>query len=263
MQVFDLARLRDHVAAQEFLADHVYVEFENAHNLAINEESGFAYAVGTNTCAGGLHMIDLRMPINPMFMGCHTVGHTHDTQCVVYDGPDTRYLSKEICFSSNYGELDIVDVSSKSSPIVLSSSTYDDLGIVHQGWLTEDHRFFLLGDEFDESTYGVNTRTHVFDVSDLEAPLYVYAYEHDTKATDHNLYVLGNRVFEANYSVGLQVLEFADLSRQDLETIASFDTYPDHDNSTFVGAWSVYPYLPSGVILVSDIDNGLFVLEFE
>ncbi|MCY4144532.1 MAG: hypothetical protein OXG08_12705 [Gammaproteobacteria bacterium] len=70
-------------------------------------------------------------------------------------------------------------------------------------------------------------------------------------------------MFEANYSVGLQVLEFADLSRQDLETIASFDTYPDHDNSTFVGAWSVYPYLPSGVILVSDIDNGLFVLEFE
>ena len=263
MQIFDLTRLRDQVAAQEFLADHVYVEFGNAHNLAINEDSGFAFAVGSNTCAGGLHMIDLRIPINPMFMGCHTVGHTHDTQCVVYDGPDSRYQSKEICFSSNYGEFDIVDVSSKSSPIVLSSSTYDDLGIVHQGWLTEDHRFFLLGDEFDESTYGVNTRTHVFDVSDLEAPLYVYAYEHDTKATDHNLYVLGNRVFEANYSVGLQVLEFADLSRQDLETIASFDTYPDHDNSTFVGAWSVYPYLPSGVILVSDIDNGLFVLEFE
>lgn len=263
LQIFDLTRLRDQTVSQTFVADHTYVEFGNAHNLAINESSGFAYAVGTDTCGGGLHMIDLSMPTNPLFMGCHSASNTHDTQCVIYDGPDESYQGKEICFSSNHQELEIVDISSKSSPSTLSTATYADLGIVHQGWLTEDHRYFLLGDEFDESIYGNNTRTHVFDVSDLEVPLYVYAFEHDTEATDHNLYVLGNRVFEANYSVGLQILEFSDLSKQDLQTVASFDTYPDHDNSSLIGAWSVYPYLPSGSILVSDIVNGLFVLEFE
>ena len=263
LQVFDLTRLRDQTVSQTFVADHVYVDFGNAHNLAINESSGFAYAVGSDTCGGGLHMIDLSMPTNPLFMGCHAASPTHDTQCVIYDGPDERYQGKEICISSNHEEIEIVDISSKSSPITLSTATYADLGFVHQGWLTEDHRYFLLGDEFDESIYGVDTRTHVFDVSDLEVPRYLYAFEHDTEATDHNLYVLGNRVFEANYSVGLQTLEFSDLSRQDLQTVASFDTYPDHDNVAQIGAWSVYPYLPSGLILVSDIVNGLFVLEFE
>lgn len=263
LQVFDLTRLRDQTVSQTFVADHVYVEFGNAHNLAINESSGFAYVVGSDTCEGGLHTIDLSMPTNPLFMGCHAASHTHDTQCVNYDGPDERYQGKEICFSSNYEELEIVEISSKSSPITLSTATYADLSIVHQGWLTEDHRYFLLGDEGDEGTYGTNTRTHVFDVSDLEVPRYVYAFEHDTEATDHNLYVLGDRVFEANYSVGLQILEFSDLSKQDLKTVASFDTYPDHDNVAQIGAWSVYPYLPSRLILVSDINNGLFVLEFE
>ncbi|MCY3885607.1 MAG: choice-of-anchor B family protein [Gammaproteobacteria bacterium] len=263
MQVFDLTRLRDQTMPQTFFADQVYVEFDRAHNLAINELSGFAYAVGTNTCEGGLHMIDLSMPINPLFVGCHSADRTHDTQCVTYEGPDDRYQGKEVCFSSNYTELEIVDVSSKSSPITISTAIYDNLGIVHQGWLTEDHQFFLLGDEIDESIYGFNTRTHVFDVADLESPRYVYAFEHDTEATDHNLYVLDNRVFEANYSVGLQVLEFTDPSTQDLQSVASFDTYPDHDNSSLIGAWSVYPYLPSEVILVSDIVNGLFVLEIE
>ena len=137
------------------------------------------------------------------------------------------------------------------------------MGYVHQGWLTEDHRFFLLGDELDELTYQQSTRTHVIGLSDLDAPEYLYAHEHDTDATDHNLYVLGNRIFEANYTVGLRVLEFGDLSSQAISEIAFFDTFPENDDSSFSGAWSVYPYLPSGNILVSDIQNGLFVLTLE
>lgn len=263
MQVFDLSRLRGLSGPQTFAADIVYGDFESAHNLAINEETGFAYAVSSNTCGGGLHIVDIRMPNNPMFRACHDVARTHDAQCVIYRGPDADHASREICFNANEDHFAVVDVTDKDAALTLSSSTYPDSGFVHQGWLTDDHRFFLLGDEFDETNLGVPTRTHVFDVSDLDAPVYVFAHELATVATDHNLYVLGSRVFEANYTSGLRVLTFDDLAAREIGEVAFFDTFPQGDDVAFAGAWSVYPYLPSGTILVSDIQGGLFVLSMD
>ena len=264
MQVFDLARLRGLPGSREFSADMVYGDFEHAHNLAINEETGYAYAVSTDTCGGGLHMVDIGTPINPMFAGCHAPdGRTHDTHCVVYRGPDAEHRGREICVSSNEDHVEVVDVTDKSAPLTLSTSTYPNLGYAHQGWLTEDHAFFLLGDELDESRFELSTRTHVFDVSDLDAPEHLYAHDLGTRATDHNLYVLGDRLFEANYASGLRVLELGDLGRGEIEETAWFDTYPESDDPSFDGAWSVYPFLPSGTVVVSDISNGLFVLTLE
>ena len=276
MQVFDLTRLRDVSAPQTFTADVVYGDFRNAHNVAINEASGFAYAVGTNTCSECPHMIDISTPVNPMFAGCHSAIDTHDTQCVNYIGPDPDHAGSEICFSAanlespdpnapgdGVARLEIADVTMKSSPLQISLTPYPESGFSHQGWLTEDHRFFLLGDEFDEIDFNVPTRTHVFDVTDLDMPVYIFAYEAATSSVDHNLYVLGNRVFEANYTSGLRVLEFDDLANGQLTEIAFFDTFPADNAVDFSGAWNVYPYLPSGSILVSDQSNGLFVLTLQ
>ena len=260
MQVFDLMRLRGLAAPQNFNPDRMYLEFANAHTIAINEDTGFAYAVGSNRCGGGLHMIDIRTPNNPMFAGCHGPPYTHETQCVVYRGPDAQFAGREICFSANETHVAIVDVTTKSSPVTLAEIDYPELGYVHQGWLTEDQSYFLLGDEFDEIQFGVPTRTHVFDFAELTAPQYLYPHEAETRAISHNLYVLGNRVFQANYTAGLRVLEFGDLAAAEIEEIAFFDTYPASDEPIFHGAWSVYPYLPSGTLLVSDIQGGLFVL---
>ena len=260
MQVFDLARLRGSAASRTFEADAVYREFESAHNLAINEETGFAYAVGSDTCERGLHIVDLRVPANPQFRACHAAAPVHDVQCVVYRGVDAEHLDREICISSNEDHVAVVDVADKSAIRNLSSITYPELGFVHQGWLTPDHRFFLLGDEFDETDFGVPTRMHVFDVSDLDAPEYLFPYELETVATDHNLYVRGNLVFAANYSSGLRVLEIGELVNRELRQVAFFDTFPQNDDVHLEGAWSVYPYLPSGTVIVSDIHNGLFVL---
>jgi choice-of-anchor B domain-containing protein len=263
MQVFDLTRLRGLVAPQTFSVDVSYGNFENAHNIAINEDTGFAYAVGTNTCGGGLHIIDIRTPNNPLFAGCYSDAETHDTQCVTYQGPDADHLNSEICASSNENHVEIVDVTVKSAPVRVSAATYAQLGFVHQGWLTEDHQFFLVGDELDESNFAVPTRTHVFDVTDLDAPAYVFAYEAATASIDHNLYILGNRVFQANYTSGLRVLEFGNLANRELAEIAFFDTFPSSGAANFDGAWSVYPYFPSGTIIVSDRINGLFILSLQ
>ena len=263
MQVFDLTRLRDVAAPQDFIADAVYSDFENAHNLAINEDSGFAYVVGSNTCDEGLHMIDITTPNNPLFAGCHDTAEVHDTQCVSYVGPDADYTDAEVCFNSAKDRVELVDVSDKSSTVTISSFIYPQLGFVHQGWLTEDQRYLFIGDEFDETNFAVPTRTHIIDVSDLDAPAYVSAYEASTPSIDHNLYVLGNRVYEANYTSGLRVLEIGNLASGELTEVAFFDTFPANDAVEFDGAWSVYPFLPSGNIIVSDISSGLFVLTLQ
>ncbi|MBD3647984.1 MAG: choice-of-anchor B family protein, partial [Pseudomonadales bacterium] len=264
MQVFDLTRLRNEGPGTSFSADVVYGEFRNAHNLAINEETGFAYAVGTDTCGGGLHMIDISIPINPLFAGCHAgLSETHDAQCVIYQGPDVDYQGREICVNSNGDHLEIVDVEAKFSPNVLSRVSYPSRGFVHQGWLTGDHRYFLLGDELDERNFNLPTGTHVFDLSDLNAPQYLFVHRAGTASTVTNLFVVGNRVFQANYTSGLRILEFGDLANRELDEIAFFDTFPANDASGFSGAWGVYPYLPSGTIIVSDTVNGLFVLSLD
>jgi choice-of-anchor B domain-containing protein len=100
----------------------------------------------------------------------------------------------------------------------------------------------------------------VFDYAELTAPQYLYAHEADTRSPTHNFYVLGNRVFQANYTAGLRVLEFGDLAALEIEEVAFFDTYPASDAAVFNGAWSVYPFLPSGTLLVSDMQSGLFIL---
>lgn len=263
MQVFDLTRLRGVTSPEDFMADAIYSDFENAHNLAINEATGYAYAVGTNDCSGGLHIIDISTPNNPMFRGCHAAAATHDVQCVVYQGPDIDYIGREVCFSSNENHIEIADVTNISATTTISSTSYPNAGFAHQGWLTEDHRYFVLGDELDELDFSVPTRTHVFDILDLDAPVYVFAYEAATASIDHNLYILGNRIFQANYTSGVRVLEIGDLSNSEITEIAFLDSFPDSDAVDFDGLWSVYPYLPSGNIIASDVSNGLFILTLQ
>ncbi|MCF6300394.1 MAG: hypothetical protein L3J52_04660 [Proteobacteria bacterium] len=71
-------------------------------HIAINESSGFAYAVGTDTCGAGLHMVDISNPTSPSDAGCFSAdGSTHDAQCVQYIGPDIDYTNMKICFNAN------------------------------------------------------------------------------------------------------------------------------------------------------------------
>jgi len=264
MQVFDLTRLRDVDSPQIFEPDVVYRDIGDAHNIAINEETGYAYLVGGRGlwhCGGGLHIVDLRTPKSPARVSCYTtVGQIHDTQCVIYRGPDPRYYGAEICFASNFPNLSIIDVSNKTGMKLLGQVSWPQENLAHQGWLTGDQRYFLMGDEGDEPAFDLNTRTIVLDVSDLENPVYVGSHLADTTATDHNQYVIGDYVYQANYSVGLRILHIDDLAAAALTEVAWFDTYPASDDLWDLGAWNVYPFFDNGTLLVSDGANGLFML---
>jgi choice-of-anchor B domain-containing protein len=272
MQVFDLTRLRGVTSPATFRADAEYhgpglgasggFALGNAHNLAVDEATGFAYLVGSSTCDGGLHMVDVRDPRRPAFAGCfRATGYVHDSQCVVYRGPDAAHAGREVCFDSNAGRssLGIVDVTDKRAPRHLSETGYDG-NYAHQGWLTEDQRHFLLGDELDELRRGQRTRTWIFDVSDLDAPRLVGVHEGPSGSIDHNLYVRGSLAFQANYTRGLAILDLSRVAQGDLAEVAAFDLVPGSDEPIFDGAWSVYPWFASGAVLVSGISNGLFVL---
>ncbi len=265
MQVFDLTQLRTVSNPPVTFAETAhYNKMSSAHNIAINEASGFAYIVGAsgkNSCNGGLHMVNIKRPTSPSFAGCFKAdGYTHDTQCIMYDGPDGDHLNREICFNSNEDTVTIVDVTNKAAPVQLSRTGYVGSAYTHQGWLTEDRRHFLLDDELDEQNFAHKTRTRVWDVSDLDNPAVVQVFDGATTAIDHNQYVKGLFSYQANYRAGLRVIEASDPATTSLSEVGYFDIYPENDAAEFNGAWSTYPYFDSGVVVVSGIEQGLFVL---
>ncbi|MBT8255116.1 MAG: choice-of-anchor B family protein, partial [Bacteroidia bacterium] len=194
MQVFDLTRLRNvNNPPEVFTEDAHYNAFGGAHNIAINEDSGFAYVIGSSTFNGGPHFIDISDPTNPVAAGGYSLdGYSHDAQIVTYNGPDTDYQGREIFFGSNTDRLVIVDVTDKSNPQPISIATYPNTSYTHQGWLTEDQSIFIVGDEIDELDFGFNTRSIIFDVSDLDNPDFSFEFFGTTPATDHNGYVKGD-----------------------------------------------------------------------
>ena len=264
LQIFDLTNLKNiSNPPVTFTETAHYSGFTEAHNIAINEATGFAYIVGANTFSGGLHFLDLSNPVNPVLAGGYAGdGYTHDTQVVTYQGPDTFYTGSEIAFSANEDTLTIVDVTNKTSPVMLSRVPYLNSSYTHQGWLTEDQAYFISNDELDErNNPNINfTRTHIWDVSDLDSPFHLGFYEAQVQSIDHNLYVHNGLIYAANYTTGLRVLEPVDLANAQLQEVANIDTHPAKDSLTaFDGAWSVYPYFPSGSIIIGDRDEGLVI----
>jgi choice-of-anchor B domain-containing protein len=275
MQVFDLTRLRDvdPAAPPTFEPDALYDEIASAHNLAVNEETGFAYTVGNSGGGRGcasIHMIDMSDPDNPTFAGCYNdpsiglgaAGQTHDAQCVLYHGPDARYQGREVCFAYGETAISIGDVTDRDATVIVGNASMPNTAYIHQGWLTEDHRYIYVNDELDEMNGLTDrTRTMIWDVAELDDPVLAGEYLGETSATDHNLYVRGNYMYQSNYAAGLRVIDISD--PENPREVGHFDTAPFADDvpGFFDGSWSNYPFFESGNILVTSHKQGLFVLK--
>jgi choice-of-anchor B domain-containing protein len=275
MQIFDLTQLRDVPGAPvTFKVTAHYDRIHSAHNIVINEATGYAYPVGNSmggeTCGGALHMIDVRDPTSPKFAGCYAdpstgkarTGYTHDAQCVIYHGPDEQYKGREICLNSSETALGIADVTDKQNPKPISVASYPNVAYAHQGWLTDDHRYFYLDDEGDElAGTAPKTRTLVFDLSDLDDPVVAREFFGTTPATDHNLYVRGRYMYQSNYVSGLRVVDIKDPTNP--VEVGYFDTVPYGKNQPgFAGSWSNFPYFKSGVVAVTSMREGLFMIRY-
>ncbi|MBC14164.1 MAG: hypothetical protein CMM85_14490, partial [Rhodothermaceae bacterium] len=262
MQIFDLTRLRTVSSPPAtFTADAVYTGFGSAHNVVVLEEENLAIGVGASSCSGGLHFVDVTNPRMPVNAGCFSAdGYTHDAQCLIYSGPDTDHTGTPICVASNEDTVTVVDVSNRAAPVQLSRTFYPNPSYTHQGWFTEDQRWFVVNDEIDEINNGFATRTIVMDMADLDAPDFSFFHAGTTNASDHNLYIKGDRIFQSNYRAGLQILDATTIASGSLSQVAFFDTFPSSNAVGTSGQWSNYPYFESGIVIASDISNGLFVL---
>lgn len=233
------------------------------HTVYINAESGYLYRCGGGGSPyQGLRIYSLADPANPVHEGTWNNRYVHEAQVVSYTSGPYAGMEVAFCFSENTSSggaagIDILNVTDKSNIQQLSFVTYPNATFSHQGWLSEDRKYLYHNDELDESSAGIASRTRIFDVQDLLNPSYVGFFSSGAASIDHNLYVRGNRIFESNYRSGLRVFDATD--PLNAVEIGYFDTYPDDDNPSFNSLWDNDPYLPSGIVLGSDIEKGLFV----
>ena len=232
----------------------------STHNVAINTDSGYLYRLGGSSNGARIYNLNAN-PASPQYVSSWNSRYIHDAQIITYaSGP---YAGREVMFacggfnggSSSTG-LTIVDVTNKSNMQTLDQVYYSNPGYSHQGWLSSDRNYFFLGDELDEDGSFPST-THIIDVSDPANASAVDTYTNGNKAVTHNLYTLGDMVFAANYTSGMRIYDASD--PLNMSEFGYFDTSNGGDAATFNGLWSLYPYFPSGTVIGSDLEGGLFI----
>ncbi len=288
LQIVDLTQFRGADGPIDIAEEPRIYDFTNSHNLSLNVDTARLYVVGSTValerCAvsddfpfngnGGAIIYDVSDPLSPQFAGCMTDdGYVHDIQCVIYEGPDTEHHGKEICLGSNEDTLTIYDATDASNPQILSVLDYFDLPFrppgggppnyyTHQGWLSEDHRYFFLGDELDEFFGGLDERTtYIWDMTDLDDATLINAYTDGNTSIDHNMFVLDSLLYQANYTDGLSVYDIWKAEQGRMKLRGWFDVFPDDDDTVFAGSWGAYPYFGDGKVIVSGSEQGLFVLD--
>lgn len=293
--IFDLTRLDSLGAgpADTRLAEDARYQgggYIRAHNISINEASGFAYLTGVSKDPAvdpafteeGIVILDLTIdPLAPVEAGQILGIDSHDAQIVNYTGPDVDYAGRELAFVFNGEDLEIgiYDVTDKANIVEIATPTYPGASFTHQGWLTEDHRYLVVSDEEDE-LFGISdprnpdlpdtARTYFIDMLDLNNPRFAGFFDSPAASIDHNLFVKGDYVYQANYTAGVRVLDISQLELGIVTERAHMDTEPrlpnvnmNHNINIFIGPWGVFPFFDSGTIAASDGLNGLILMKLD
>jgi choice-of-anchor B domain-containing protein len=239
LQIIDISTLPDSVSVVYDSSDLFY----RSHNIFIDTAKARLY-----TTNGDIYTLE--NPIDPKFLYNTSLLSSHD----VYVENDTAYI--------NTGTLGfvIVDFSqttleNQSHEVIGTLPTYPDQGYNHSGWITPDGNYYAMADE----TWGM--RMKMLDISDFSniEVVALFGSGVDENSIPHNQIINGNYLYTAYYHDGFYVHDISDPFTPIL--IGYYDTFePDHHES-YMGAWGVYPFLPSGNILISDMQTGLYLFE--
>jgi choice-of-anchor B domain-containing protein len=274
LQVIDLTGLPNSVSLANTIVDigtshTLYVSNVNyADGVPLAGQTAYLYLAGANVNGGAFRIYDLADPVTPRLVTTAPAGtgYMHDsTSVLITDNRTTQCAGShnpcEIMVDFNVESVDLWDVTDKAAPVKLSATTFPTATFVHSGWWTEDKRHIIVHDELDELRRGINTQIYTLDIGDLRTPSIATSYSGPTTTTDHNGYAIGNRYYLAHYKRGLVIFDITNPGN--LVEVGSFDTYliPAANSAGTDGAWGVYPFLPSGTLLLSDIENGLFLLK--
>ncbi len=274
IQVIDLSGLPNSATLATTLSDTgsqhtVFVSgLDYATNVALPGATPFLYVAGANVNGGAWRAYSLANPLTPQLVGTAPAGsgYMHDSAGLTITDNRTTQCAQahnpcELLFDFNESTVDLWDVTDKAAPVRLSSTGYPTASYTHSGWPSSDGRYLFVHDELDELRRGLNTQIYTLDLADLRIPRIVTSFTGAGTATDHNGYVKGSLLYVSHYRRGLVVFDASNPER--LVERANFDTFltPAADTAGTDGAWGVYPFLPSGTIAISDIDNGLFLLK--
>lgn len=247
-QIIDLSQLPDTAwRVTSFTYTSGTNNTSRAHTIEIFD--GYMYLNGcANWSPGGIVMFNLNNPIAPAFEGVYTQRYIHDS-----------YIRNDTIFGAaiySGGGVDIIDARVKSSPTVIARITYTGSG-THNTWVTKDRRYVISTDEIGSTQKNLK----FWDLAGLPIPPASPSATYTYNPTDivHNVTVRGNYAYVAWYTAGLVVVNVTNpISPQ---TVGWYDTYPGTSGS-YNGVWAVYPYFPSGKIIVSDMQTGLYIFRF-
>ena len=224
--------------------------FSNSHNIFIDSSSARLYSCGGDNNPG-LRMFSLANPANPVEIANFVTpgGYVHD----VYVRNDTAFLN------AGGNGLFVYDLTVPGNPILLGSlqAVVDPhepkAAYNHSGWLTDDGNTYVLAYETD----GVDV--YILDVSDLSniTAIDSVTSDGDSNAIPHNPIILGNYAYVSYYQDGVYIYDISDPGNT---TVAGYYLTQAGPGSG-VSAWGVYPLLPSGILLISDIASGFWVLD--
>lgn len=275
LQVLDLNELPTRVTLANTVTD-----FTNAHNVYLANtdystgvslpgvEPYLVISGATDRNEGAWRLLGLGTPATPTVLTASPAGtgYIHDASSVVIEDERTADCANnhnpcEVLIDFNERTVDLWDVTDKAAPAKLSSTPYPNASYTHSGWWSPDKRFVFIHDELDEMNVGLNTTVRTLNIDSLISPQLVGTHTGPTRAIDHNGFTRGNRHYVSNYRRGLVVLDASEPAN--LGEVGFFDTFaaPSDNSAQFNGAWGTYPFLPSGIIAVSDIEYGLFLLK--
>jgi choice-of-anchor B domain-containing protein len=236
-------------------------------NAALPGMTPVLYLAGSNVNGGAWRAYSLANPAFPQFIGgAPTTHYMHDSTSLVVTG--TRATQQcapghdpcEVLVDFDVDAVELWDVTNKLQPSLLGTATNPNNRYIHSGWPTAGATHVIFHDELEEIQLGLPTRLYTLDLTNLRAPTVQVSYTGPTTTTDHNGYVRETSYYLSHYRRGVVVFDATNPNA--LVEIASFDNYlaPSANIAGTDGTWGVYPFLPSGNLLVSDIENGLFVL---
>ena len=242
--IVDLSDLsgQTYVYTQEF--------FLTSHNIYI-DENGYAYIFGADTGNGGAIILDLTIdPMNPTIAGIFDDYYLHDGMV----RGDTLWGSAIYA-----GVFSVIDVSDKSNPSIMSSYP-TSCQFTHNAWISDDNNYLFTTDETSGCYIGSYDVSDIYNIQEIDLVQEWTgdgAYGQQEEVIPHNTHVFGDYLVTSYYTSGVTIIDASDPFN--LIEVAYYDTSPSSGGS-FDGCWGAYPYLPSGLILATDQQEGLFVL---
>jgi choice-of-anchor B domain-containing protein len=239
--IIDLKNVQSNITVKDFRGPDGNIR--RAHTL-YTDSLGYLYLFGGSL--GGCAIFSIKEdPLNPVYVGITSNEYIHD-----------GYVRGDTLWASNVyaGTLSVWDLTDRTAPVKIASFN-TPMNFTHNAWLSDDGLSLFTTDEKNGASvasYNVN------DVTDAKL-LYEWKLKPTELSIPHNVHVLNDYLIISHYTEGVVVCDALDPRK--VITAGRYDTSPRFSGGGFFGCWGVYPYFPSGNIIASDMEEGMFILK--